>query len=542
MAGERRYTRIPPESTGDRIQMKYSVEVGYNNRTVVFVVGEEYIFLTSGFDGRLTRIRQDTATTGSLVFTPNINSEDNNIVPVAGETIQLEGGGNVAEVSSVNVLDLYTPVNKLVGWTDSYNGLEIDRDGSAQVRFAEGPASLDGFGKLRVSNSVSQGDYSFPQDLQSKLWSLTTASSGTVTHSAAGKYALFSTTSAAGDIAQYRTDQYHHYVPGVSQTTLMTIMSGDAGKAGVLREWGYFDDENGMGFRLDGTQLSVFVRSSVSGATTETVINQTDWADDTFDGSGDLNNPSGDTIDLTAINIYWMDIQWLGGGRIRFGIYERGLRRQVHEYYHANLFPYANMQKGSLPVTVRQENTGAPGSTSELKLVCCGVLAEGLGDLKEHGGFFSAELAGQTSGAGETYIGGVRPIATFPSGDINHNTYFPYKLRLGAWDTTANAASMVKISIYGGSTITTPTWVQKPGTEWEVDTAGTFTSPGLLVGEFFVNGVDTQDLSDAFANVQTAVRNKADGTQASFYFTATRLFGVNDVEIAISAGIRGLHN
>ena len=233
-----------------------------------------------------------------------------------------------------------------------------------------------------------------------------------------------------------------------------------------------------------------------------------------------------------------MDIQWLGGGRIRFGVYEQGIRRTVHEYYHANIFPFANMQRGSLPVTVKQENTGAAGSTSELKFWCCGVITEGLVALKEHGGFFSTEISGQTSGAGETYLGGARPIATHPSGDINHNTYFPYKLRLGAWDTTAGAPAMVKISIYGGSTVTTPTWTQKAGTEWETDTTGTFVSPGLLVGEFYVNGTDTQDLSDAFSNIQTAVRNKANGTQTAFYFTATRLFGANDIDVAISVGIR----
>jgi len=537
MAGERRYTRIPPEGTGDRIQMKFSVEVGYINRVQTFVVGAEYDFTTSGFVGILTRIRQDTSTTGSLVFTPSILSEDNNITPSVGEPIELVGNGTVAEVSAAEIRELYTPVNKLVGWTDSYNGLEIDSEGSAQVRFAEGPASLDGFGKLRVSNSTVQGNYSFPQGISSE-WSLTTAGAGSLTYNANGKNVLFSTGASSGDVVQYQTDQYHHYIPGISQTTVMTVASGDAGKAGVVREWGYFDDENGMGFRLNGTQLSVFVRSTVSGTTTETVINQNDWDKDTFNGSGDLKNPSGFEIDITAINIFWMDIQWLGGGRARFGVYEKGLRRTVHEYYHANLFPVSNMQRGSLPVTVRQENTGAAGSTSELKFWCCGVLTEGTIDLSKHGGFFSSEISGQTSGAGETYIGAVRPIANHPSGDLNHNTYFPYEMRLAAWDTTAGAPAMVKISIYGGSTVTTPTWSQKLGTNFESDTTGTFVSPGLLVGEFYVNGADTQSLADAFSNVQMAVRNKANGTQTAFYFTATRLFGANDVEIAVSIGIR----
>ena len=111
-------------------------------------------------------------------------------------------------------------------------------------------------------------------------------------------------------------------------------------------------------------------------------------------------------------------------------------------------------------------------------------------------------------------------------------------MRLAAWDTTAGAPAMVKISIYGGSTVTTPTWSQKLGTNFESDTTGTFVSPGLLVGEFYVNGADTQSLADAFSNVQRAVRNKANGTQTAFYFTATRLFGANDVEIAVSIGIR----
>lgn len=99
---------------------------------------------------------------------------------------------------------------------------------------------------------------------------------------------------------------------------------------------------------------------------------------------------------------------------------------------------------------------------------------------------------------------------------------------------------MVKISIYVAAAVTTPNFIQKTGTTYEIDTTGTFVSPGIKVGNFYVFGTDTQDISNAFSNAQAAVRNKSNGTQSAFYFTATRLFGTNDVQVGINATIKEL--
>jgi len=75
-------------------------------------------------------------------------------------------------------------------------------------------------------------------------------------------------------------------------------------------------------FRNINGDFAVCVRSSASGTKTETVILQEDFNKDTVDGTG-LSRMN---LDLTYDNIYWIDIQWLGGGRVRFGTYNNGER------------------------------------------------------------------------------------------------------------------------------------------------------------------------------------------------------------------------
>lgn len=87
---------------------------------------------------------------------------------------------------------------------------------------------------------------------------------GTVTHDTTFNGLLLTTPSGTSTEvgnnrekkAQYTSNTYHHYFPGSSHLIMMTAAVGDTGQAGVVREWGYYDDDNGYYFRVNEEQTS----------------------------------------------------------------------------------------------------------------------------------------------------------------------------------------------------------------------------------------------------------------------------------------------
>lgn len=63
--GDRKFTRIPPESTGDRMHVHAHYQVNYNNKTGAFFIDDIVAGGTSGFTGRIVQITESTLTTGS---------------------------------------------------------------------------------------------------------------------------------------------------------------------------------------------------------------------------------------------------------------------------------------------------------------------------------------------------------------------------------------------------------------------------------------------------------------------------------------------
>jgi hypothetical protein len=106
---------------------------------------------------------------------------------------------------------------------------------------------------------------------------------------------------------------------------MQTIQIGDTGKANVVRRWGYFDEENGLFWELDGTTLYAVQRSSTTGSVVDTRVAQANWNRDSLDGTIRYD------LDVTKTNLYWMDFQWLGVGIVRFGVYENdGTKTTCH--------------------------------------------------------------------------------------------------------------------------------------------------------------------------------------------------------------------
>ena len=162
----------------------------------------------------------------------------------------------------------------------------------SQVEFGDS-ASLDAFGRLRVSEPSNRADIEFIYDKQPTLMDEVTAGGGSVAHVANTRDLTLSIGDAvdATEAAMYSYDI--PYTPGNSQLIDITGTMDFA--------------------EIGGGTAAVFLRSSVSGSVVETVVNQTAW-----------NKNTVSNVDWTKSQIFALDFQSLKVGRIRYGLVRDG--------------------------------------------------------------------------------------------------------------------------------------------------------------------------------------------------------------------------
>jgi len=143
------------------------------------------------------------------------------------------------------------------------------------------------------------------------------------------------------------------------------------GGTGITSRIGYYDDLNGMYFQDSWGTLSVVVRSSVTGATVDDVIPQSSWNLDKVDGTG----PSGYDLDITKLQLFVIDFEWLGAGFVRFGIFVSGEIVYVHIVNYVNTLSTPYISTPNLPLRVEIMNDGT-GVASTLRQVCSSISSE----------------------------------------------------------------------------------------------------------------------------------------------------------------------
>lgn len=370
------FVRLPPDSTGKRIPHSLMMEVGYTAGTQPFVPGLKVVFATSGVAGTVAQVDGTTAS-GYIHI---LIGEPVPVIPasVIGENITV-GGVPFATASDVGV-PYYFQQSVIVGFDNPANGLSIDSAGAASVRYTEGAPQFDAFGKMQVSQQTTIAEYLPQYDVDPERVGVYTSGTGSSTHLPSSSGVLLSVGTASGDSVTRASHMYHTYQAGVSQLLEATAACGDTGKVGCTRIWGYGDESDGLFFSLKDTTVGVLKRSTASGSFVETFVPQSQWNKDRLDGSGGAFNPSGVTLNVTNDNIYWIDMQWLGAGRVRFGVVMGRQRIVCHEIAHANTQPYPYMRTGTLPVYAKQFNTAATGSSSEMRVWCMTVKTEGAFD------------------------------------------------------------------------------------------------------------------------------------------------------------------
>jgi hypothetical protein len=359
--------RIPPESTGPRISTEERYILEFDNQTINFSIGDIVTGALSNANGTVTSIvTEGFASNSGRLYLKDINGAFQN-----DEDIQVSAITH-ASVDTTNEAFVGYRYQKMIV-TDPDNPTrqqKIDQFGATLSSFPDGSPSLGPFGTLTVGEPQVVKEYRFAYGLESEKFWDQTATGGTITYEANAGVSLLSTTTTSGSSASRTSHFYHPYVPGIGSAIEMTLQLGDSGKTNLVREWGYGDDDNGLFFRLNDTTLQLVLRSNATGSIVEIVIDQGSWNADKANGTG----RTGFTLDVTKANIYYLDFQWLGAGRVKFGVVESdGTKLLLHTLENANINNLPYMRTATLPIRVKQENTGTTGSSSELRFACAVV-------------------------------------------------------------------------------------------------------------------------------------------------------------------------
>jgi hypothetical protein len=359
-------------------------------------------------------------------------------------------------------------------------------------------SNSDAFGRLRVSNPELVFESIHKYDKQPLLWDETIAGTGTSTHDINQSAVLMAVGTASGDSVVRQTKRYCAYYPGKSQLVMMTGNMGGM-KANVRQRIGYFDVNNGVFFEMNGTTLRVVQRSGTSGSPVDTAVNQADWNIDKMDGTGD----SGITLDMSKSQIFMIDLEWLGVGRVRCGFIIGGRFVQCHEFNNANSIVGPYMTTAKLPLRYEIVNTGTSASTTTMYHICGTVITEGG---KATGGIVRSVNNGTTY---KTANGGNRvPLITIRLKSANNRaSLVPLKFEI----INSNATDFRYELVLNG-TLTGASFNGALGYA-ELDTAATSINTGTTILSGYSLGnvqVSTVDLADILTSVESDIAGTSD--------------------------------
>jgi len=217
----------------------------------------------------------------------------NNAVPTV--TTATSTVPNILHVSPTN---WFGSSNK-IGFTDQQNGMFFQYDG--QQLYAVLRTSVN---QIPGLVSVNQGQ-------------------GTVT----GTNTAFSTTLVVGDYIVIRGQSYR--VLSIASDTSLSISPEYRGSS---------------------------ITNAIVSRTIDTKVPQSQWYD-VLDGSNSPSNPSGYKIDLTKVQMWYIDYSWYGAGAVRFGVRTtNGAIAYVYTFQNNNVQYTAYLRSGNMTSHYEQNN------------------------------------------------------------------------------------------------------------------------------------------------------------------------------------------
>jgi hypothetical protein len=240
-----------------------------------------------------------------------------------------------------------------------------------RILSADSP-SIDAFGKWRVSQPTTLFDSKQVVDSGSFYFDIKTTSGGTVTWNSGSAQSTMAVTSTSGSRAIKQTKRIFVYQPGKSQQIICTGKFGTK-VDGIKKSIGSFDDNDGYFFQTSGSSFGIVLRKTINGVKSDTFISQSTWNLDKMNGLG----PSGNTLDITKAQIYTMDYEWLGVGRVRYGVVQKGILIYVHEINNYNSLDTVYLRNPNLPIRYEMSTHKNTTTGSLMTQICSTVISEG---------------------------------------------------------------------------------------------------------------------------------------------------------------------
>jgi len=382
------------------------------------------------------------------------------------------------------------------------------------IKYSDSP-NLDAFGRLRTAAVTNLLDIKHVYDKNPLQISEVTA--GTATSVFDQQYArVRMSTSSNNDLVIRQSKTHPIYQPGKSQLFEGSFSNFQI-ETNVIKRVGCFTSTSGSpynsvfdGFFLEsnGVTSAITFNIYLSGSCTYSA-NTTTWDSTEF-------NPT--NFDWSKTNLMTVDYQWLGVGRMRFGMVLSGQTVYFLDYTAANNIPTVYMSSPNQPIRyeIRQVGVGS----GYLDMICSQVSTEGA-------------LNGLYSTAGIQHD----TTTTLSNSDTKY-PYIGYRLKEGYKSVTSqyNSLSILNtsndnslITIEFNPTLsTTPTWIDIPQSPFQYalftgTTTATITTPGYvvksLIGQAGSSALTTLEVDDN----QIRVGSNVDGTFDEMWINITPL-------------------
>lgn len=349
---------------------------------------------------------------------------------------------------------------------------------SNEIKYAD-TGDLDAFGRLRVSNVTSLLEIKHVYNNLPLLVDQKIGGTGNAVWSSTNSEVVMSV-STTGDYAIRQTKSRGIYQPGKGQ-----IMEASFGnlelETDVIKRVGYFSSVttapynsgfDGYFLESDGTSITFQIWQS------GTLIHSSDsstWFTTDYDFS---------LLDLTKTQLMITDFQWLGVGRVRFGMVVDGTFRLFDAHTGANSLSTVYMKSPNQPIRYEIRSTGGSGT---FNMICSQVSLEGtVNNLQQ-----STTIDGfqqVTCGAGN---------ATYPILGYRLNSgYLGANITLSDIQSLCGTATDYLVSVQLNPTLSAPGTFSNI-TNTPVDSAlgnGTITvaTPGTIIAEFIGSGTSPQ--------------------------------------------------
>lgn len=331
---------------------------------------------------------------------------------------------------------------------------------------------IGNFGAYRVSNPFQAFSLDFRYGIDPLLVGTETSGGGGISPLDSDRAMRLTVGGSLGDAATVQTHETFGERMTVAKRVAFALRLDSAAVVGQTARWGVFSNGvnvNGAYFMLKDGVFGIAIRKNGG---TEFFTPQSSFNVDRMDGSGPTTNPSGITLDLTKVNKYEAQIEFLNSSAFINGVL-------VHRINTSNLTTETSTSGERTPIRASIENTAA-ASANALTLYDATVWNEG--ESLHHGATFSRSASKASVSTTELPLLSIRPKLLFGLGGAGPH---PNKVDITPLHLSVSEAARIVYAVRLSPTLTGPVWTSHDAeSAIEYDTTATAVSGGRVLFEW----------------------------------------------------------